>query len=723
MLLISLSIVAKDRVILNPAYEVSTSGITHITKIIIKKNETQVYIHSTFLPHWWVKFSKKHFIKDTKSGTKLYATTLIGGEFDKEINMSASGDSSFVLIFPALGKATTRVDFGEEEKTIIFGISLDAKQKKEQQVPQVPLAAQQWMKAELVKAKVKTLVDYSSPKFFSHDTARLVGYIKGYDPRMDFNTGMIYSNNVLTREDIPVVVRIHDDGRFEADIPMVHPEYTFVTFKEQMVKFYLEPGQTLAMVLNWDEFLVGDRLRHIRHTHRDVEFRGPASLINMELLNVAHQQQDYRGLTEKVKTLSPDQFKTQQMAIWNKGKEGVEEHIKSRNLTAQTRSILRNEVAMSNAVFMFEFLSMREYELRKDAANPILNIQPERSYYDFLTLLPLNDQSLLVTSDFSTFINRFEFSPPIIRVMGSGHVKPLHEYLFGDLKLTPSAKDLAYFEAHNTFGKKLNAGISDSEKSDLIKGLNGQELLLKKRYQSYIPGYEAKYPSVATLNTKDRELQLWHEIDLVVANYYGLKPNLVYEVAKLRSLKHNFENRMKKEEAQLFLKSFEKGLTNPFLAKEAMRIFNKSYPVVPAQAYNLPSGRATEIFRKIIDPYKGKMLFVDFWGIFCGPCIGSIKNNKASREKFKGSKDLEFIFITSKEDSPLERYNAFIEEQKLTNTHRLSGDDYRYLRQLFKFNGIPRYVLVNREGQIVNDDFPMHNFEALLGQLIPNRGD
>ena len=45
------------------------------------------------------------------------------------------------------------------------------------------------------------------------------------------------------------------------------------------------------------------------------------------------------------------------------------------------------------------------------------------------------------------------------------------------------------------------------------------------------------------------------------------------------------------------------------------------------------------------------------------------------------------------------------------NLFRLPEDEYNYLRQLFKFNGIPRYVMLDRDGNVVDDNFPGHNAE------------
>lgn len=36
---------------------------------------------------------------------------------------------------------------------------------------------------------------------------------------------------------------------------------------------------------------------------------------------------------------------------------------------------------------------------------------------------------------------------------------------------------------------------------------------------------------------------------------------------------------------------------------------------------------------------------------------------------------------------------------------RLPQDEYNYLRELFRFNGIPRYVVFDRQGRLVTNDY------------------
>jgi hypothetical protein len=90
------------------------------------------------------------------------------------------------------------------------------------------------------------------------------------------------------------------------------------------------------------------------------------------------------------------------------------------------------------------------------------------------------------------------------------------------------------------------------------------------------------------------------------------------------------------------------------------------------------------------------------------------------RESHKNSKDVAFVFITGAKESPLEQYNKFVKEQELENTYIVSELDYLSFRQLFAFNGIPHYIIVDRQGRIMNNSTGVHNFENELKTLLAN---
>ncbi len=590
-------------------------------------------------------------------------------------------------------------------------------------VSAVPSKVQDWLDAELATAKRKELIDLGSPAFFTRDTARVIGYIKGYNRGLGFSTGMVYAQNVLTNESFPQVVTIHEDGRFDVKIPMNHPIYTYAAIDRQAIPFYLEPGQTLSLVLNWDEFIAAKKVQNTRYMFKDIHFAGPLSRINSELMKLVPDDPDHRTLQERIKKETPAEFNQKQMAFWEESRARLEDLLKDQNFTDQSKTILRNGIITSNAAYLFDFVMNREYAARTDSTGSLaLKAPVNPEYYAFLHQMPLNDPTLLISPNFSTFINRFEFSRPFMqapRITAVRSQVPLYIFLFRDLGLKKTQADEEFLQFMNEKGKTFNT-LLPAERETVVKEITEATKAFAERYKEYDAQYKEKYPFKSRDLAVEPLVGFWVDRDSVMRNYYKLSPNLVYEIAKIRTLKFNFSQQLKgrKDEARTFLTALEKTIQSPFLIEEAERFFNQSYPAVPATAYDLPAGLGTDIFKKIVDQYKGKMLFVDFWATTCGPCIASIKQKKSTRDKLKDDKDFDFVFITSDRESPQKRYDEFIKEQDLAKTYRLPDDDFKYLRQLFKFNGIPRYVLIGKDGKVLNDDFPMYRLESEIAGLV-----
>ena len=49
---------------------------------------------------------------------------------------------------------------------------------------------------------------------------------------------------------------------------------------------------------------------------------------------------------------------------------------------------------------------------------------------------------------------------------------------------------------------------------------------------------------------------------------------------------------------------------------------------------------------------------------------------------------------------------------------RLPQDEYNYLRELFRFNGIPHYVVFDRRGRLVSGDYNFWNLEQDLQKWL-----
>lgn len=717
-----------QRVIENPEFEVTNSGITHISKIELNKDATRIHIHNKFIPKWWVTFEKDIFIQ-LDNNVKLNVLDIEGAKFDEKITMPESGEKTIVLIFPPISEAVKKMDYNNE----VFGIALVEGTKKSNKSPEIPNHVSKWIDDELKKATAKPLANFSSDQFFNESTGRLVGYIKGYDVRLGFKTGIMYTDNDITNEDYPVVIEIHPDGRFEADIPLISPSYSYMVFRSIGVKFYIEPKQTLAMILDWDEFLYADRMRNSQHNFKNISFKGSLAKTNEDLIGFNEKAFDYKSFTKKKKTISPQAFKEEEAIDHKKNLENLETYLKNNAISDKAKILIKNKIDLEHANHLFNFVSDRDYYAKQDTTNQVLKIPVENDYFDFLQKMDLNDQSLLALNEFSTFVNRLEFSKPI-RVFPKSNETNTSSF-------TPEKTFEQYLELEKIEITENDKVVMESQKTKEFKSFAAYEEFQKQYSETYknaSKAYSQKYvdPFINMPKPEKVTMEKWQLRDSIVKNVFHLEKNLVYEVIKIRALDFDIK-RSDSENAHAYWNELQKDITHPFLKEQGERMVNKQYPIssfqnnsltdnlnrkvninATALQNKLPEGKATDIFKNIIATHKGKILFIDFWATTCGPCVAGIKRMKETRKEYKDNKDFEFVFITDESLSPLEPYNKFVVEQELENIYRLASDDYNYLRQLFKFNGIPRYVVIDKKGEVINDNFPMHNFNSLLNGIL-----
>ena len=161
-------------------------------------------------------------------------------------------------------------------------------------------------------------------------------------------------------------------------------------------------------------------------------------------------------------------------------------------------------------------------------------------------------------------------------------------------------------------------------------------------------------------------------------------------------------------------------LTDSFFQVKADRMY-QHYLDTRDFTYKLPQTKATQILQKITNQFKGRYVFLDFWSTSCGPCRANIEATEAIREELRKNPELAFIFITSDEESPEMVYNKYVEKHlKNDYTCRLPKDEYVLLRELFQFNGIPHYEILDKQGDVIRTDGhwdDMESFNYILNNI------
>ena len=101
-----------------------------------------------------------------------------------------------------------------------------------------------------------------------------------------------------------------------------------------------------------------------------------------------------------------------------------------------------------------------------------------------------------------------------------------------------------------------------------------------------------------------------------------------------------------------------------------------------------------------LEGLKGKVVIVDFWATWCGPCIASMPAMKRAQEKYKDRSDVKFVFIDTWEtvDNKLQNATDFMKKNNYP-FHVLMDDDSKVVAD-FKVSGIPTKFIIDKNGSI-----------------------
>lgn len=204
--------------------------------------------------------------------------------------------------------------------------------------------------------------------------------------------------------------------------------------------------------------------------------------------------------------------------------------------------------------------------------------------------------------------------------------------------------------------------------------------------QEAADGGEADH-TLLFLKKVDASLPDGYAKDEVMTSYlqYGLKPdknlNEAYEIYK--NSNPNPENLAKLTERYNQLNTITEGKPSP--------TFN----------YENHKGGTTSL-----EDLKGKYVYIDVWATWCGPCIREIPALKETEKNYKG-KNIQFVSISIDEPKDYDKWRAMVTDKSLVGVQLMADNNWssKFVKD-YAILGIPRFILVDPEGNIVSADAP-----------------
>ena len=100
-----------------------------------------------------------------------------------------------------------------------------------------------------------------------------------------------------------------------------------------------------------------------------------------------------------------------------------------------------------------------------------------------------------------------------------------------------------------------------------------------------------------------------------------------------------------------------------------------------------------------LSDFVGKVVYLDFWATWCGPCKAQIPHAKKLKTQFEG-KDVVFLYLST--DKSDQKWRNFVESKNLSGIHLIAGKEKGNISKAYRVSGIPKYVLIDKEGKIAD---------------------
>jgi peroxiredoxin len=114
--------------------------------------------------------------------------------------------------------------------------------------------------------------------------------------------------------------------------------------------------------------------------------------------------------------------------------------------------------------------------------------------------------------------------------------------------------------------------------------------------------------------------------------------------------------------------------------------------------------------------YKGKVVLIDFWATWCGPCVGELPNVLKTYSAHH-SEGFEIIGISL--DSEKDKLTSFIKEKNMTWVQYFDGQGWKNkLAAKYGINSIPATFLLDKEGKIIGKGLRGEELESAVAAAL-----
>lgn len=297
----------------------------------------------------------------------------------------------------------------------------------------------------------------------------------------------------------------------------------------------------------------------------------------------------------------------------------------------------------------------------------------------------------------------------------------------------------------------LNVNLQELDHAGLSEEINEMEKIRLKYFTcATLPSYPYFHMRIAKDSTYEASLEYWSKLqelmvmDASLLRYDEFRSFLVEAVSRvarkqypesksLDAVVRYVESEVKEpgiaeflinknvyayveryglDSADAYCAVFDRYVKSPLLVKNFETLCNR-WRKLSVGALS-PNFNCTDLSGKKVSlsDFKGKYVYIDIWATWCGPCQREIPHLQKLEEKYHG-KDIYFVSISCDNNKKAweNRVRAGLKGIQL---HFVNGDTFM---NDYMIKGIPRFILLDKEGKIISVDMSRPSDPKTLAKL------
>ncbi|ADY30267.1 TlpA family protein disulfide reductase [Cellulophaga lytica] len=252
------------------------------------------------------------------------------------------------------------------------------------------------------------------------------------------------------------------------------------------------------------------------------------------------------------------------------------------------------------------------------------------------------------------------------------------------------------FKASETFKKELNEISFD----------NAEDYLYSSDYQAMVSANIRKkafdYYQKDSIPYSDASAKAVSEISNPIIKNAELYKAILMRLPMSKDKDKDLQDFLNASTSQKHIKKIKE-------LYESLKVLDKGQPSPKFHNYENYAGGTTSL-----DDLKGKYVYIDVWATWCGPCKYEIPFLKKIEEQYQG-KNIHFVSISTDKQKDKDKWKAMVADKEMGGIQLITDNDFNTsFVSDYKIMGIPQFILLDPNGNIVQANAPRPSDEKLV---------